>query len=97
MVNCIKMADDLTIGPTEEQPEEVEAYIEYTTIMDYVTAAAAAWQMVDEIDTAILNKTDERRVRRMKRQALRIMSVCLNDLYEELFDDNNDGGDSADD
>ena len=46
--------------------------------------------MVDEIDTAILNKTDERRVKRMKRQALRIVSVCLNEMYEELFDDNND-------
>jgi len=92
------MADDLTIGE-EAAPEEesVDGYIEYTSIMDYVTAAAAAWQMSAEIDTAILNKSDERRVKRMKRQALRIMSTCLNDLYEELFDDNNDSSYSADD
>lgn len=84
------MAEDLTIGENPAEDESVEAFVEYTPTMEYITAASYAWQMVDEIDTAILNKSDERRVKRMKRQALRIMSTCLNDLYEELFDDNND-------
>lgn len=91
------MSDDLTLGKNESDDNnlnEVEGIVEFTTNQDYITCASMAWQMVDEIDTAILNKTDERRVKRMKRQALRIVSVCLNEMYEELFDDNNDDSDS---
>lgn len=87
------MADNLTLGNSESDDNnanEVEGIVEFTTNHEYITCASMAWQMVDEIDTAILNKTDERRVKRMKRQALRIVSVCLNEMYEELFDDNND-------
>lgn len=76
----------------EQLPEEIE--VEFTTNQEYIYCASLAWQMVDEIDTAILSKADERRVKRMKRQSLKIVSVCLNEMYNEIFDDNNDDSDS---
>lgn len=94
------MAEDLKLGDDDVKEVEVEAgegYVEFTSTMEYITAASYAWDMIQEIDTAILNKSNEKRVNRMKRQALRIMSTCLNELYEELFDDNNDSSDSTDD
>lgn len=87
------MADDLILGDNESEDVEVEAedgYVEYTSITDYITCAYNAWEMANGVDTMILSKADEKRVRRIKRQSLRIVSQCLNDLYEELFDDNND-------
>ncbi len=84
------MADDLTIPENQEEEAVEEVFFEMTTTVEYIQSAAAAWQMASEIDTAILSKTDEQRVRRMRRQSLRIMAPCINDLYEELFDDNND-------
>jgi hypothetical protein len=47
------------------------------------------------MDTAIMNRTDEKRIKRIRRQSLRIISECINELYEEIFDDNTD--DSVDD
>lgn len=83
------MSEDLTTNETPQDEPIEEAYFEMTSTTEYIHCAAAAWAMASEIDTAILSKTDEQRVRRMRRQSLRIMSECLNDLYEELFDDNN--------
>ena len=85
------MADDLTIPEENNEEETQEVFFEMTTTAEYIQSAAAAWQMAADIDTAILSKADEQRVRRMRRQSLRIMATCINDLYEELFDDNNDG------
>lgn len=85
------MADDLTIPEESHEEETQEVFFEMTTTAEYIQSAAAAWQMAADIDTAILSKADEQRVRRMRRQSLRIMATCINDLYEELFDDNNDG------
>ena len=75
----------------EELPQEWE--VEFTSNSEYIQAAATALASVDHIDTALLNKADENRIRRIKRQGLRIISECLNELYEEIFDDNNDSND----
>jgi hypothetical protein len=84
------MADDLIIGEENESEGTEEGIVEFTSTVEFIHCASMAWSMVDEIDTAILSKSDERRVKRMRRQAMRIMSVCINDLYEELFDDNDE-------
>jgi len=83
------MADDLVIGDENKPAEEIadETVIEYTTASEYIQCAYYAFDMAANIDTALLNKSDERRVHRLRRQSLRIMSECLNDLYNEIFDD----------
>ena len=75
---------------TNEKEEEVdleEWQMELISDADYIQAAAVAMSSVDSIDTALLTKADEQRVKRVKRQGLRIISECLNNLYNEIFDD----------
>jgi hypothetical protein len=83
------MAENIVIGDenAENEPIADETYVEYTSEMEYIQAAYYAFDMSINIDTALLNKSDERRVQRMRRQSLRIVSECLNDLYNEIFDD----------
>lgn len=82
------MADD------QVNPEE-EIYFEPSSDAEYIASAFNALAAVGDIDVAIISKVDERRIRRIKRQALRIISHCLNNQYEELFDENSD--DNGDD
>ena len=80
------------IEQQSQQPpeEEMDAVVEFTSPADYIHSAWMVWDMVSEMDTALISKADEKRVKRMRRQALRIASVCLNDLYDELFEDDSD-------
>ena len=71
----------------EEEPVEEEGIIEFTTCADYISSAYFALSAIDDIDTAILNKQDEMRIKRIKRKAIRIIDSCLGDLYDELFED----------
>jgi hypothetical protein len=41
---------------------------------------------VDNIDTQILSKADELRVKRIKRKSLRILDMCICEFYDELFE-----------
>ena len=87
---------EVIIEPVQPQAEEEvteEWEVEFTSNSEYIQAAATAMSSVDHIDTALLTKADENRVRRIKRQGLRIISECLNELYEEIFDDNSDSTD----
>jgi hypothetical protein len=84
---------------TNEKEEEVnleEWQMEYSSDADYIQAAAVAMSSVDSIDTALLTKADEQRVKRVKRQGLRIISECLNNLYNEIFDDSTSESNDAD-
>jgi hypothetical protein len=81
---------EITDINTNEKVEEVdleEWQMEYSSDSEYIQAAAVAMSSVDSIDTALLTKADEQRVKRVKRQGLRIISECLNNLYNEIFDD----------
>jgi hypothetical protein len=68
----------------EEVQEEIE--VEYTTRLDYIQGAYFCLSAVDELDTAIMNKEDEKRVKRIRRKSIKILDDCLNEMYDELFD-----------
>jgi len=76
----------------EEEPveEEVEGIVEFTTCAEYISSAYFSLSAVEEIDTAILSKQDEMRIKRIKRKAIKIIDSCIGDLYNELFDDESD-------
>ena len=73
-----------------ESPEEVDAEVEFTYTIDYINGACAALTVVDEMDTAIMSKADELRVKRIKRKALRILDSCISEYYDELFENDED-------
>jgi len=75
----------------EEEPvqEEIleEGIVEFTTCAEYISSAYFSLSAVEDIDTAILSKQDEMRIKRIKRKAIKIIDSCIGDLYNELFDD----------
>lgn len=64
-----------------------EIDVAFATDHDYIQSAYFALASIQDIDTMILNKADETRVKRIRRQSLRIISECLNTLYDEIFED----------
>lgn len=85
------MSEKVIIDETPAE-EEYDGEILLSSSHDYITSAVNALAAIDNIDTAILNKTDENRIKKIKRQSLRILSHYINEIYEETFDDT----DSAD-
>lgn len=85
------MSEKVIIDETPAE-EEYDGEILLSSSHDYITSAVNALAAIDNIDTAILNKTDENRIKKIKRQSLRILSHYINEIYEETFDDS-DGSD----
>lgn len=69
-----------------ENTEEQEFQVEFTSDLEYIQAAYFAISAVDDMDTAIMSKTDELRVKRIKRKALVIIDECLKCLYDEIIE-----------
>lgn len=82
-----KVIIEETVTPAEE---EMDTEVYFSTSHEYIASAVQALTIVDEIDTAIMTKTDENRIRKIKRQSLKILSYYINEIYEETFDDNAD-------
>lgn len=80
------MSEKVIIDETPAE-EEYDGEILLSSSHDYITSAVNALAAIDNIDTAILNKTDENRIKKIKRQSLRILSHYINEIYEETFDD----------
>lgn len=69
-----------------EEVETLDGEVEFTYTIDYLNGACAALTTMDDIDTAIMNKRDEQRVKRIRRKCLRIIDSCINEFYDELFE-----------
>lgn len=82
------------IEATSEEPLDDDIYFEPSSDAEYIASALNALMAVSDIDTAIISKVDDKRIRRIKRQSIRIISYCLNNQYNELFEDNNDDPDT---
>lgn len=74
----------------EVKEEEMEMVVEYTHAIEYIQAAYFALSSVDDMDVAIMNKSDEQRIKRIRRKSIRIIDECLNEMYSELFEDDNE-------
>jgi hypothetical protein len=42
---------------------------------------------VADFDTEMMSKKDAQRVKRIKRKALRIIDECISEMYDEMFED----------
>jgi hypothetical protein len=76
----------------EVQTEEIEdeISIEYTTRSDYISAAYFAISSIEGIDTGIMTKEDAKRIKRIMRKSLMIIDDCITEMYDELFEDDNE-------
>ena len=73
-------------NPEGNEQEEMEFETQFSTSHDYIASAVQALAAVDEMDTALVSKTDEQRIKRIKRQSLRILSFYINEIYDETFE-----------
>lgn len=75
---------------SEETPEEIQGEIVFTTTAEYIQGASVALATVSELDPMIMNKADELRVKRIKRKAIKIIDICISEMYDELFETDED-------
>jgi hypothetical protein len=81
--------EDSTDKPTEES-EELDGYVEFTSASEYINSAYFAMSAVEDIDTAIISKEDEKRIKRIKRKSIKIIDICISEMYDELFETDED-------
>lgn len=77
--------ENLTTGEAETEVLE-EGIVEFTTAGEYINSAYFALSAVEDIDTAIISKEDEKRIKRIKRKSLKIIDICITEMYDELFE-----------
>jgi|APCry1669189034_1035192.scaffolds.fasta_scaffold57161_3 hypothetical protein len=78
---------------TEEVGEEMEYEVEFTTRAEAVHSACAAIGACQDFDLGLLNPTQARRIKRIKRKSLRIIDVYIGEIYDEMFEDENNEDD----
>ena len=81
--------DDLNTSENPNSSDD-DAVVEFTTREDYIGCAYNAIAAVEGLDTGMMNKTDALRVKRIIRKSLRIIDQCVNEMYDELFEDDED-------
>jgi len=69
------------------QPEDELFEVELTTRSEYIAAAFNSLAAVGDFDPQIMNGADQARIKRIKRKALRIIDACLCEMYDEIFED----------
>lgn len=75
---------------SEEIELPAEGEIIFTTTAEYIQGASVALATVSELDPMIMNKSDELRVKRIKRKAIKIIDICISEMYDELFETDDD-------
>jgi hypothetical protein len=75
---------------TDEIELPAEGEIIFTTTAEYIQGASVALATVSELDPMIMNKADELRVKRIKRKAIKIIDICISEMYDELFETDED-------
>jgi hypothetical protein len=81
------MEEDLT---TAEEPEEEItewAEVEMTSRSEYIAAAYNAIAAVDDLDIGLMSNEDAKRKKRIMRKSLRIIDYVMCEMYDELFEE----------
>ncbi len=73
----------------EQEEESLEEYqVDLTGPLEYIQAAYFAFSAVEDVDTEILpTEAAKRRIKRIKFRSIRIIDECINELYSDLFGD----------
>lgn len=65
--------------------EEID--VEYTTRLDYISAAFYSISSVEGIDLLMISKEDAKKIKRILKKSVRIIDSCISEMYDELFEE----------
>lgn len=83
------MSDDLNTSPEEVNDSTLDdAEVEFTTREEYITCAVNALNAVAEMNC--MTSEDTKRQRRITRKCLRILDDMVSEMYDELFNADED-------
>jgi len=71
------------ITPNDDEVVE-EGILEFTTREEYITCACNALNSTESIDA--MTAADKARLNRIRRKCLLILDELVNEMYDELFD-----------
>jgi hypothetical protein len=74
--------------PNDEN--ELDLQVDFVTAHEYIMSVCSALSVVDNYDTMIMSKTDEQRIKRIRRKSLKILDNCICELYDEIFETDDD-------
>ena len=66
--------------------EDAEIQVEFTTREEYIGCAYSALLAVADLDTGLMNKVNQNRIKRIRRMCLRILDDCVKEMHDELFE-----------
>jgi hypothetical protein len=69
------------------EAEETEFIVEETSRSEYIASSYNSILAVADFDTEMMSKKDAQRIKRIKRKALRIIDECISEMYDEMFED----------
>lgn len=78
--------ENLTTAEGDQAEMLEEGFVEFTSAGEYINSAYFALSAVEDIDTAIISKEDEKRIKRIKRKSIKIIDICITEMYDELFE-----------
>ena len=79
------MADDIVTDELlDDESEPMEFHVEYTSNIEYLSGAFYAISSVAELDP--MTKPGKEMKNRILTRAMRIVDLCISEMYEELFD-----------
>jgi hypothetical protein len=68
--------------------EEIEYEVDYNSFSEYIQSAYFALSSIDNIDEEILpSQAAKNRIKRIRFKSLRMIDFAINELYAELFGD----------
>lgn len=70
--------------------EEIQGEIVFTTTSEYIHSACLALSAMSELDPMIMSKADELRWKRIRRKSMKIIDICVSEMYDELFEEDSE-------
>lgn len=75
----------------EDEEFEIEIEPDPSILGDYISAGYFALSAVDDIDVELVSDQMRKEIRRIKRKSVRIIDYSINELYNFIFDDSDEG------
>lgn len=82
---CAKGENDCMCEPQQKPTsDEIEWVADETTNADYISMAWHAYDIMESLDP--MTESEKMRKRRLQKKCIKIIEKCINEVYDDLFD-----------